>query len=72
MPVCFIDKMMNNTRYTVQKITKSDKFFGPIHGAMDDQKTVCGLNLDSNWYILSNMFDGLITCKKCLKKIHED
>jgi len=55
------------TLYTVERVTKADKPFGPSHGADSDQRTVCGLAIDSKWWITDNTFTGTITCKRCLK-----
>ena len=60
---------MKNTLYTVQRITKKDIFKGYIHGSVDGEKSVCGIEFDNNWYILNNTFDGKITCKKCIKEM---
>ena len=39
--------------HTIQKITKSDKLYGPVHGiGTDINRTICGMEFDSNWYIL--------------------
>jgi len=51
--------------YTVQKITKSDKLYGPIHGSEDGSQTLCGKSIDENWYILNNNHDGEMTCLEC-------
>ena len=59
-----------NTIYTVNRCRKnSNNLYGASHGSDDGETTVCGLNLDHNWYITNNTFDGKITCKKCLKII---
>ena len=59
------------TEYTVQRITKADKFFGPVHGLNKGSKTLCGRQIDENWYILTVNYDGEVTCKKCLEKANE-
>jgi len=47
-------------------------FYGPVHGSRDAIETVCGQKIDGgNWYILTNCFDGEVTCKKCNKIIKE-
>jgi len=63
--------------YTIQKITATtDKHYGAIHGSYHGEETVCGKELNSNWYIISNDFsrNSTITCKKCLQKLrnHDD
>ena len=62
---------MNNPEYTVQriKVNTSNGFYGKVHGSKDAEITLCGQELDYYWYILTDNFDGEITCKKCLEKI---
>ena len=61
------------TLYTVQRIKKNDKFYGPIHGSCDGASIICNdkIELGPGWYILNNTFDGEITCKNCLKILEE-
>ena len=56
-----------NTLYTVQRCRKNENAYGPLHGADNDQNTVCGKDIDHNWFIINNTFDGEINCKECLK-----
>lgn len=56
-----------NTLYTVRKCRKDDSLYGDIHGCDNIEKTVCGLDIDENYWIVSNAFDGEITCKYCLQ-----
>lgn len=54
--------------YTVQKITKTDKLFGPVHGAENDHETLCGKEINECWFILTNVLgEGEVTCKECKK-----
>ena len=62
-----VNNMIKNTFYTVQRIRKDDTLYGPLHGSVDAEKTICGIALNTNWYIIDNTFDGKITCKECLK-----
>lgn len=66
--------------YTVRRIKKGveeifgltdDNLYNTTHASDYGDKTVCGIELDNNWYIWNNTFDGIITCKKCLKIIKE-
>lgn len=57
---------MKHTLYTVSKCHKDDSLYGPLHGSSDVEFTTCGQNIDENWYIVNNTFDGKITCKKCI------
>lgn len=58
------------TLYTVQK-AKGDVLCQTSHGSTDAEITVCGIGLNENFVITNNVFDGEITCKKCLKKLRE-
>ena len=57
------------TLYTVSRCRKDDTLFGPTHGSDNAESTVCGQIIDVNWYIVNTTFQGIITCKKCLKII---
>jgi hypothetical protein len=59
--------MGKNPLYTIQRITKDDKLYGPIHGAHNALGVLCGFALDESWYILTNNYEGEVTCKKCLR-----
>ena len=59
------------TLYTIQRIRKDDTLYGSIHGSTDANKTICNFDIDQNWYIINNTFDGEITCKKCLKNLRD-
>ena len=52
--------------YTVSKINREDKLYGPAHGSTTGDETICGLTLTYGWSIINNTFDGEITCKACL------
>ena len=59
--------MIKNTLYTVQRCRlKDDVFYGPIHGSHDGEITVCGQEINYLWHIIDNVFEGRITCKKCI------
>lgn len=60
-----------NALYTVQRCRKDDTLYGPSHGSMDGDITICGIETDHNWWITNNTFDGEITCKKCLSILKE-
>jgi hypothetical protein len=57
---------MRAALYTVSRCKADDSPYGLEHGSDDGESTLCGQNIDHNWYILSNAFDGKITCKKCV------
>ena len=59
------------TLYTVSRCRKDDSLYGPTHGSNNCEITVCGQNIDSNWFILNTTFDGVMTCKKCQKILFE-
>lgn len=61
--------------YTVNrcKSLKNDELYKKSHGSIDGEKTLCGKNILTGWwYITNNMFDGIITCRDCLKEIKVD
>lgn len=62
---------MKNIRYTVRRITKSNKLFGATHGSDDADTTCCGKTIDSDWYILTTRFDGIVECHKCKKEMEK-
>lgn len=59
----------SNVLYTVMRVNKKDELYGKIHGSNHADKTLCGLEINENWWIVSNAFDGEITCPKCLKSL---
>jgi len=58
-----------HTLYTVSLCKHDDSLYGKTHGSKDGEMTVCGKELNHNYYIINNTFDGVITCSKCLKMI---
>ena len=55
------------TLYTIRRCRKNGILYGPSHGADDTYNTVCGVPITAgNWWVTSNVFDGEITCSKCL------
>lgn len=61
--------VQKNPQYTIQRITKADRLFGPIHGTEQVKATLCGREIDYNWYVLTTNYDGEVTCKRCLKEM---
>jgi hypothetical protein len=59
--------MRAETMYTVQRCRKDDSLYGPTHASKYAENTLCGLNVNHNWYIVNNTFDGEVTCKKCIE-----
>lgn len=55
--------------YTLSRCRKNDDLYGKMHGGNDCNKTLCDLVTNENWWIVTNNFDGQITCPKCLKII---
>ena len=41
--------------------------YGNVHGSAGCNWTLYKLEISENWYILTNNYDGKITCPKCLK-----
>jgi hypothetical protein len=58
--------------YTVQRIRVDDECYGKVHGSADGEKTSCGHQLNSSWYIRTNAFDGVVECKQCVAAILEE
>ena len=59
----------NHPLYTIRRCRKSGAFYGSVHGSMDATTTTCGVVCEGEgWWILTNAFDGEITCKKCLRE----
>lgn len=56
--------------YTVRKVRADNTGYGLTHGSDAVIKTVCGREIDSHWYVETNAFDGVISCKTCLKNIN--
>lgn len=52
--------------YVVQKCRKNDMLYGPTHKSLDAHETLCGREIDSSWWILTNDGSGVVTCKDCL------
>ena len=51
--------------YTVSRCRKDDKLYGKVHMAESSQHTLCGLEINENWWL--GYFEDLkVTCKKCL------
>lgn len=38
-----------------------------IHGSVDAQTTLCEKTITDRWVIITNEFDGEITCPKCIR-----
>jgi len=57
--------------YLVSRCRKDDSIYGPIHGAFDAKKTLCGKDIDWRWRILNVLKDSgrEVTCKGCLNKL---
>lgn len=64
------DEQSQLTLYTTRRCRKNGDLYGKTHGSMDGGKTVCGEDMDEKWWILTNAFDGRVTCKRCLDVIN--
>jgi len=72
--MAYKDETGYHTMYTINYITRMkkglvDEVAKLTHGSEDGETTVCGKHLDSRWFITNNTFDGIITCKECIKII---
>ena len=53
--------------HTVQRIKSDDTLYGPVHGSHDGgHNTVCGQDINHKFWILTDNYDGEVTCKLCL------
>jgi hypothetical protein len=59
----------SNCVYTASRCRKDNTTYGPIHGSMDSGHTLCGQEMDHRWFILTNAFNGVVTCKRCLQRM---
>ncbi len=61
------------TLYAVAKCKDSDclELSNIIHGSVWGAETICGKQLNENWYITANDATGVITCKDCIAKLEE-
>ena len=62
-----IENISTWARYTVQRLSKDEKFYGSIHYSIAGNTTLCNQHVDEKWYIKTTDFKGLATCKKCIK-----
>ena len=58
---------MGKAVYTVSRCRKNNDLYGAVHDSMDCKTTLCGVEMDENWFVLTNAFNGEATCKKCQK-----
>lgn len=61
------------TLYTVSKCRKDNTLYGSKHGSDDGVESICGIDFQDSkehYFIVNNVFTGVITCKKCLELIH--
>jgi len=78
VPITYLDDKGFHTMYTVVEIKNvkavnkdnAEIILSDVsHGSNDDDKTVCGKELNDHWFITNNTFDGVITCSKCIAKL---
>ena len=53
-------------RYTVQRLSKGEKFYGSIHYSIAGLTTLCNQHIDEKFYIKTTDYSGIATCKKCI------
>lgn len=54
--------------YTISRCRKDDTEYGPIHYSADARTAFCGMDFSvGSWWIVTNDFSGIATCRKCLK-----
>ncbi len=58
-------------RYTMTRCNNVSISYGHTHGSDDAETTCCGIKIiDDKWIITHNQYDGIISCRKCLKRIN--
>lgn len=60
--------------YTIQRITKKNKFVGKEHITLDVENTLCGKEIKpcfKNWFIITNDGTGQPDCKECLIELNK-
>ena len=62
---------MDSCLYTVRKVSKEDRIYGPSHGTEDCDKTLCGIQINETWYLTDHSYNGTITCADCLEAIEK-
>jgi hypothetical protein len=66
--------------YLVQRCVSKEgcKLFPTVHGAGHEDRTFCGKEINSNWFITRTneswkpIKETDITCKDCLKELHKN
>jgi hypothetical protein len=53
--------------YSMQRCRKNNRRYGKIHFAHHEFETLCGLETNEDWWILTNKHDGDATCPKCIR-----
>jgi hypothetical protein len=53
--------------YSMQRCRKNNRRYGKIHFAHHEFETLCGLETNEEWWVLTNRHDGDATCPKCIK-----
>lgn len=62
--------MYNSSQYTLRRCKKTkDKRYGPYHASDDGYSILCNplQVIDNAWWIETDNYDGIVTCKKCLE-----
>jgi hypothetical protein len=65
-----LDNIAEIPLYSVRKCrsNKSDVSTGHTHASQDAYSILCmEKKMDSNWCIISDNYDGIITCPKCIE-----
>jgi len=70
--MAYKDESGYHTLYTVSHIV-NDKLSLTSHGSEDCENTICGKDITTGtWYITNNTFDGIINCKKCIRRLKRE
>lgn len=63
-------KKLYKPQYVVQRIRGTGEVSGPKHASVDVQNTLCGLSLNTNWFITENNGDmSTVDCPRCKSKV---
>jgi hypothetical protein len=56
--------------YTAGRVNSNDIPYGPVHSSDDGISTYCGKEINHLWFIFTNDYNGITTCRTC-NEIHK-
>ena len=63
---------LHSPLYSMQRCRKNNQRYGKIHFAHHEFETLCGLETNEEWWILTSRHDGAATCPKCIRANAQD